>query len=556
MIIKALSDFYDKHKTQLPSSGFVKQKLSFILVIDGNGNFLGVEDTKENGKSRDFYVPSLVKITGGSTKANLFYDVAERALGVTDDKKKEKKVKEAHKNFKERIKSFAGKHLSVDSLIKFLDQLTFVEAKKIMGGNRISPGDWISFKIDSNNNVIIDEIKNLLSNTGGSSSNSNQAFCPIAESVQEIATLHPSIRQSDLISFNENAFCSYKLESGLNAGISSQSAEKYTKALSYLMEENSITNGKDNIIVFWSSDVSFDTKTILSFFKITNFSSNPSMGVSGVKSLFQSHWRGSAPSPNQEDRFYILDLTRNMKRWSIQVFKEDTLANIGENLCKHFEDLQIEDNGISISYALFPLLNTLKVSVKDDIPQHIIRDIIDAIFFGTTYPEFLLYSLLSRIRSQKFATNRADEQKRAALLKAVLNRRNRDKNNWRKIQMSLDKENKNIGYLLGRLLAVLEKLQEEANGSSNIRNSWGAYSSSPSTMVNSFLKNSTYHLNKLQKGKRIFFDKLIGEIMENIRDNIPNSLSIDNQAILGIGYYHQKNSFYKKNKGEQPNEQV
>ena len=114
--------------------------------------------------------------------------------------------------------------------------------------------------------------------------------------------------------------------------------------------------------------------------------------------------------------------------------------------------------------------------------------------------------------------------------------------------MSLDEANKNAGYRLGRLFAVLEKIQEEANPGLNatIRDRfYGAASSTPVTVFSTLLKLKNHHLSKLDnRGRAVNLEKRVGEIMEGLSD-FPAQLPIADQGRFAIGYYHQRQDFFK-----------
>ena len=115
--------------------------------------------------------------------------------------------------------------------------------------------------------------------------------------------------------------------------------------------------------------------------------------------------------------------------------------------------------------------------------------------------------------------------------------------------MSLDESNINIGYRLGRLFAVLEKIQEKANPNINatIRDRfYGAASSTPVTVFSTLLKLKNHHIAKLDnRGRAVNFEKRIGEIMDGIGD-FPAQLPLADQGRFAIGYYHQRQDFFKK----------
>ena len=117
----------------------------------------------------------------------------------------------------------------------------------------------------------------------------------------------------------------------------------------------------------------------------------------------------------------------------------------------------------------------------------------------------------------------------------------------------LDLENTSPAYRLGRLFAVLERIQEKAiNPNTTIRERYyGAASSSPVSVFTTLLRLKNHHLAKLtNRGRAVNFERLLGEIMGGL-DDFPKHLSLQEQGRFALGYYHQRQDFFSKSESSQ-----
>ena len=120
--------------------------------------------------------------------------------------------------------------------------------------------------------------------------------------------------------------------------------------------------------------------------------------------------------------------------------------------------------------------------------------------------------------------------------------------------MSLDKESTHIAYRLGRLFAVLEKAQKGAIPGANTTikdRFYGSASATPSVVFPLRLRLAQHHIQKAEYGRRT--DKMIEEIMGGI-EKFPAHLSLDDQGMFAIGYYHQRQAFYVKSENQKEGE--
>lgn len=132
--------------------------------------------------------------------------------------------------------------------------------------------------------------------------------------------------------------------------------------------------------------------------------------------------------------------------------------------------------------------------------------------------------------------------------------------------MALDIENKNKGYVLGRLFALYEQIQTAALGrnvNATIKDKfYGSASAQPRRVFALLDRGSAAHLSKVGKqspGYKVALEKQVGEIMAMMSpsdDPFPASLTSDQQALFAVGYYHQRSEVFKSKKTEMPEEKA
>jgi CRISPR-associated protein Csd1 len=181
-----------------------------------------------------------------------------------------------------------------------------------------------------------------------------------------------------------------------------------------------------------------------------------------------------------------------------------------------------------------------------------------AILTGAPYPAALYYAIINRIRADM-----DDSQKnihkinyaRAAVIKAFLIRKYRNQSQHpiqEVLSMSLNEQSTIPAYALGRLFAVLEKVQQEAIGNMNASIKDRYFTSacaSPASVFPVLLRLSQHHISKAEFGYAS--DRRIQDILGLLdveKNPIPARLSLDEQGIFVLGYYHQRAAFYVSNK--------
>lgn len=354
-----------------------------------------------------------------------------------------------------------------------------------------------------------------------------------------------------LVAFQVNSgYDSYGKSQCYNAPISREAADTYTTALLKLLERDSKTNlyRKQNIPVLASSSsegAQALESGIYSLFDVSDKKEdNPNKAVEEICQTFKAVYSGKLKT-EADDRFYVLGLSPNSARISVVYWNETDIKDFSHMILKHFSDMEIVDGRkerrpySGVPAMLRAVTRGGKLSdVQPNLPEATVR----SIFQGLQYPQALYASAIKRIRAEQSDGMRIE---RVAIVKAYLNRINRNDN--KKLTVMIDKENDNQGYLCGRLFAVIEYAQKRASNINTIKESYmNSASATPAAVFPTILNLSVHHVEKLDNtGTRIHIEKLKQEIIELLPANgFPTHLDLQDQGRFFVGYYHQMQDCY------------
>lgn len=568
MILQALKGYYDR-KAQDPDGGlapkgFEVKEIPFIVVIDGNGELVQIEDTRSgDGKKKraqSFLVPQGVKKTSG-VAANLLWDTAEYVLGI-DTKGKPKRVVEQHAAFKARLEELPKSGKGIQAINNFLANVAVDKLKEMSVWEEIMKTNPVmTFRLQGERNLVCQSpsIIQLFQKKPGNGEDAN-AICLVSGESAEIERLHPAIKGvwgaqtsgANIVSFNQRSFESYGKEQkqGENAPVGKAAVFAYATALNNLLGKDSKQRLQvgDASTVFWASAPDELENSFPDFFGEPP-KDDPDRNTRAVESLYKSVQTGAFVTDSDDTRFYVLGLAPNAARISVRFWQVGTVAEMAGRIRQHFDDLKIVHAPHEKPYlSLFRLLvNTAALGKADNIPPNLAGDTMRSILSGLPYPATLLQASIRRIHAEHEVN-----YPRAALIKALINRNSGKE----ELKVSLDESNTNQAYRLGRLFAVLERAQERANPGINatIRDRYySSASATPSTAFPILMRLKNHHISKLEnRGEAVNLEKLIGSIADGISSNgFPHHLSLEDQGRFAIGYYHQRQDFFKgKNNGD------
>lgn len=573
MILQALYDYYHRCG-DLPRKGMELKEIGFLVIIDKEGHFIRFEDRRIDKKQAQKF---LVKKHIGRTSAlaaNYLYDNSGYVFGYSD----KGDVMAQYQTFKEKVNSIFESHPGNPDIKtvqmfyqqeqhEILDQMQKDVLWPEIEKNLNKKYSTFSFLIEGDRKIVAEK-EELLDLSDYDDIFGVDQICLVSgkrgRAVETTtATMIPgSQATAKLVAFQvSSGYDSYGKTKGGNAPISEEAEFAYTTALNHLLENNSRNKFMvgSRTFLFWASkNNEVGQKAEDGFFNLFGFNEqddDPNKNIEQVRKVFEAIYKGSLKTTS-EDTFYILGLAPNAARIAVTYWAEIPLRKFAETICKHFDDMEVVDNRQNkrLYMDLRNIISAVTLGGKvSDATPNLPESVAKSIFEGLPYPHTLFTSCMRRIRAENSKDKYEEAFRkgyiitRVAIIKAYLTRIN---NNQTIIQIMLDKDNTNQGYLCGRLFAVLDKIQEEANNQHSIRERYmNSASSTPAAVFSTILNLSNHHLDNLKsEGRKIYFEKLKQEIISKIdAGGFKPQLDLQDQGRFFIGYYHQRQDFFTKN---------
>lgn len=582
MILQALKEYYDR-KAADPASriaplGWEWKEIPFRVIVDANGRFDHLEDTREGEgnrrRAKPFLVPSLGEAKGNGIKSNLLWENAEYLFGIALDEEKKAKngqkyldrVKQEHASFIDKLRLLHDKlkdNAAYKAALRFAETVVasdvesdplWEEAKRLNQAFILCVAGPVPLSEDT-------EIKRAVPVPGQTSEAGEDLIrCLVTGEMDSLAKLEPNIKGvkdastmgAHVVSINNKisgtvnggqtpAFSSFRKEQGANSPIGKRASLAYTTALNTLLGKDSKQKMQvgDATTVFWSSRKSHLEDEFTDIFGGPP-KDNPDCDIAAVNQLLTSVKTGAFSPDDGTTRFYVLGLSPNSARIAVRFWHEGTVAEMETRFADWFENLRIDHSQKDKEHlSLWRLLCSIApLGKSENVPPNLAGAVMRSILEGTAYPATLLSSAIVRIKAERDVT-----YPRAKLIKAFINH---NLNPERKLTVSLDKDNTNVGYRLGRLFAVLERIQCEAAKPAKLNATirdrfYASASATPAAVFGNLMRLKNHHLAKLEKPR--FFEDLIGEIVAGIQV-FPPHLSLGEQGMFAIGYYHQRQDFF------------
>jgi len=597
MLIRALCEYYDilEEKGKVIPDGYSLVKIDYMICLSTEGDIDEIVDIREKKETMDKknktkieYYSRQILLPERTQKPGIDYNIIEHRplyiFGLNYDKDgftpfdKTNKAQKSHEIFATENLKFIEEinHPLVNAYRLFIEkwkpeeQTTNSHLLKL--GKDYSKSYYtfcLSGEIDKplQNLADIKERWDAYYSEKSLNCSEIKSQCPITGRLLPIARIHNKIQGVNggqpagtvLVSYKNDSESSYNKSQSYNSNISEIAMKKYTESLNTLLSDRLHKTSLDDITVLhWAQSVNNDKlETVINWMAFDDKISEDELD-SELKNIFEHLKKGldsdyKSLNIDKNTEYYIVGLTPNNSRISLKFVYKEKFGRFVSNVLQHQIDLAIEGNERRI--PLWKIKNELvsPKSNEDKIPPQLITEIFKSIMFGTDYPRQLLSTVVKRVKidsdNEKSSFIKVN-QVRIGIIKACLNRNLRINRKEEVVKMALDTNSTNPAYLCGRLFAVLEKIQSKASNdklNKTIKDSYFASAcSTPAIVFPRLLVLSQNHISKIEKG--FYWNNLLGEIMNMIGQEFPQTLTLTEQGMFIIGYYQQY--YYKKDKGE------
>ena len=554
MILSSLRDLA-RREGLLTNPDYEPRPVAWIIVVGDDGKFVNVmpttgEDTPgKKPRAKVFQIPRRAGRTSAAAP-DFLVDKSEYVLGAEPDGKRSVDDLQVRLElFRQSVQAAldATKAPALAAVTAFIGS----EEERKRAVDRVSAEGYKSndlFAFEHHGQFVheVPEVQSYFTRTRHDTTEAG-VQCLICGTRSAPAEKHPAVKIPggttsgiSLVSFNSDAFESYGLSRNENAPVCVGCADAYTTGLNRLLSDRypdpHVTGGTlprrfvrlspDTTAVFWADEDAPVLDLFTSYFETPRAES--------VGAVYESPHKGRPASAS--GRFYSLILSGGQGRAVLRGMHTGTVAQVEENLHKYFESINIgseQPQPLSLLMRSIVLQGELK-----HLTPGMMTDVYLAIVFGRKFPRVLLAKAIGRCQAEQKVT-----RERAALVRAYLIR-----NLEVEVTVGLDKKKLSAGYRLGRLMAVLERVQGAAQNNPNktiVDRYYGAASTRPATIFPRLIALAQHHLAKLTTGLRVFYGSRLGEVMDGL-SVFPATLNLEEQGLFALGYYHQKQDFFKK----------
>lgn len=540
MFLQQLVEY--SRRLDLPPTLYVEKPVRYVIDLAPDGTPAAITDTADpssratrRGVKR--LVPSVTRAS--SIKPLLLADNAEYTLSLARDEARSGRVDDAHAAYVALLEACraATDSPEVKAVAQFMRRIPELPLP-----SDFDRAELITFRVDGK--FVVDQpgVQAFWAseNAPGDAFQMQCLICgqqrPVLERLQANIKggLIPGGQTSGtaIISANATAFESYGLTASLTAPTCSDCGERFTKALNHLLsEERSHIRFPDSVYVFWTREPEPDWDP---------FALLDRAEAEDVRVFMESVRSGRPGVLANPNRLYAAALSAAGGRAVVREWIDMTLPDARDALARWFTAHAVIDvnTGMRRHFSIQALAGATAREFKDISPATT-RALLHSAFTGTPVPAGLLTAVVLRARAERRVT-----AAHASMIRLVLGARAGSAVE-EDAMVALQSDHPSAGYQCGRLLAVLESIQQAAlpNVKAGIIDRYfGSASASPARILPRLAQGAQPHLGVLQRERpatHAALQRRLEEVLGHL-PAFPRILTLDDQGLFLLGYYHQR----------------
>lgn len=590
---------YAKNRHLTKEKNRCKRTISAYIILDIDGDYCGVEVVPKKER-----VAVTVPDTGKYYAAGMACPVCDKKSTIFGSKKHESWV---------QLMQDGTKHCEEFKAVnRFIDKGDFKDVLEDI--KDVKDDEFISFRVDGNNLEELDTwhgwFDAMMDEKDSSKSVGEKGISIISTDVVEVisgSTKFPMCRGGSVFGTGVPIFSnSHKRESGVacsfrSFGLGSEAcpmsieeAETIQAGMEKLFNSEHNCSMEHNLIYWLDHDSTvFDDITGMALKRLVKLDN---VKAKQFEKLLSSMLTGELISEEMvrysNDTFHMIEYkTPDKGRFVLYEDNVESYKNLLENMRQWYKDttLNLGNSGLNFITNIYSVLMSLLDKKDSSNTQQNINgqfgnirsEFIKAFMFGGNIPEQLYHDALRQadraIVHGYYRPNKDDALNKEVIrkyspktalriMKAYLIRKGYD------MSENLNNAETNPGYLCGRLLASVEKLQIDANrGDDPNKNSlvvtiadrmYKGIEKDTGRIINDCITESRHYYQKLRRrgkeGTEIYYHRLIDGIVSAFAENggIPKKLSLDELGFFHIGYAMQRQELYKKKDKDEENKEV
>lgn len=546
MFLQRLCEYADR--LDMPPPMYQSVPIRYIIELDHTGSHPNIVDTAtpelKRGKPRP--VPDLKRTVAITPK--LLADNAEYVLGVAREESKPDRVRQQHEEFVALVRNCATMtgEPEMHIVLRFLETLDLAALRL---PEKFDPSANMTFEVDGVYPTDLRSVRAYWAKVAAVPDDTPVMECLVCGRMRPpVARLPISIKgipggQSSgmaLISANARAFESYGLEASLIAPTCEECGQRFGNALNALIRgEATHLYAAPLVYIFWTREqVAFTPGKAIE-----------RASDDDVQQFLTAPWRSSPQGPQLAvSPFYAASLSASGARVVLRDWIEVTLEKAQENLTRYFR-LQCLRDAYTGELRWFGLRQLARAtinsnSIKEEPPAQVNKALLHQALYGGDLPIWLLYQAVRRVRAEQGVT-----AARAALMKMVLlsqwDQGDKTMSDLADMPELTDRERR--AYMCGRLLTIMDEIQREALGknvnATVVDRYYGTASSAPASVFGRLMRGTQANLGKLRREREGTYRALDGrlqDILDHLRPSFPSTLTLREQGLFALGFYHQK----------------